>query len=103
MAVCEIFDPDCYGCQLRAKAVSVSPSATPNRTSNRPQRRRPSNAKNSWERGIVTDQRPDGSAMPILDASNAPIHVKQYGEERRSIDERVGRLKSPTSSSEGSA
>ncbi len=83
-----------YACRLRAKAVQVSPAATPNRTHHKV---RPMAAP-SWEAGTIRDQRPDGSSMPILNGALTPIGVKEYGENRREIDAQVKALKTPSAS-----
>lgn len=81
-----------YACALRAKAIAVAPSATPNRSANRPHRFRPPTAP-SWERGAVTEARPDGSRMPYLGDDGRPIRVKDWGENQRRYTDRVRRLK----------
>lgn len=80
-----------YGARLRAKGVAVAPSATPSRFHHG--RRRKVEAP-SWEKGIVTETRPDGSKMPMLDESLRPIHVKQYAEKRTEYDATRRRLAS---------
>ena len=75
---------------MRQKGVQVAPSAMPNRHNRIPGRKH--NA--SWEAGIVTETRCDGSKMPLLEPGERhPLHVKQHGESRRAIDEQVKRLK----------
>lgn len=89
--------PDCdvhYACSLRAKGIQVNPiSVTPNRHALRrdPGVRKPNC---SWEKGIVYDQRPDGSRMPVFAPnSRRPLRVKEYGENRQNIDAQIRRLK----------
>lgn len=89
-------DADCeahYACRLRAKGIAVAPSATPNRTANRPRPFRKPVAP-SWERGAVTEARVDGSRMPYLGSDGRPIRVKAWGENRRQFEGRVKQLKS---------
>lgn len=74
---------DLYGCQLRRKGVRYSSAATPTMRANKPFRR-PSNC--SWEAGKAGERRADGSFMPYLDERHKPIHVKEYGENRRKLD-----------------
>lgn len=82
-----------FACQLRAKSVSVAPSATPNRTAVRkPVFRRPEPP--SWERGRMGETRPGGSRMPYLGADGKPIPVKAWAENRSGYEQRVKRLKS---------
>jgi hypothetical protein len=42
----------------------------------------------SWEKGIITETRPDGSRIPMLDEKLNPLRVKRYGEEREVWDTR---------------
>jgi hypothetical protein len=91
MAVCETFNPRCYGCRLRQKGVSVSPAATPSRRNTKPSTTFA--PRNSWERGVAGEHRPDGSFMPLLDASGQSLGLKEYGERRREVDAQVARLK----------
>lgn len=85
-------NPEHFACQLRAKGVSVAPSATPNRTAVRkPVFRRPEPP--SWERGAVSEERPGGTRMPYLDGGGAPIRVKAWGENRSGYEQQVKRLK----------
>jgi hypothetical protein len=83
MAICETYDPECLGCQLRHKGLMVAPSAMPSRMNTKP----PPTANPAWERGIVTQKRPDGSEMPVFRPnSREPLRVKEYGEHRRTVD-----------------
>jgi hypothetical protein len=38
---------------------------------------------NSWERGVAMSHRPDGSAMPYLDAKGNRIGIKAWSESKR--------------------
>lgn len=90
MPTCAI--PGCtehFACSLRAKGVQVSPAATPNRRNKVPPRK----PDPAWERGTAGEHRVDGSFMPYLNDKGSPLHVKEHGERRREIDERVKRLK----------
>lgn len=73
---------ECAPC--RWKTVAVDPRATPSRMNTVPPAR---SQFNGWERGIVTDRRPDGSEMPLLNAKGHPVGVKTYAENRHQIDE----------------
>jgi hypothetical protein len=93
MAVCSTYDPDCYGCRLRAKGVGIDPAATPTRTRNRV----PTQVfapRNSWEAGVAGEHRPDGSFMPYQGADGYPMGVKEHAERRHEVTEKVRRLKS---------
>ena len=86
-------DPVCFACTIRDKGIQVAPSATPRRHNRIGGRRH--NA--SWEAGTISEVRPDGSRMPLLEPNTRhPLHVKQYGENRRAIDEQVRNLKTRT-------
>jgi hypothetical protein len=84
MAVCETFDPECYGCRLRADAPNIAPSATPSRMNSVP----PPKANPAWERGVVTQKRPGGTEMPVFrpGSTSSYLRVKEAGERRREID-----------------
>jgi hypothetical protein len=56
----------------------------------------PPTANPAWERGIVTEKRPDGSVMPILNKNMKPLRVKEYSENRRAIDAQLRKVKNPT-------
>ena len=78
-----------YGASLRAKGVAVTPSSMPSRFQHG-KIRKPEPP--SWEKGIVTETRPDGSRMPMLDEHLRPIHVKQYAERKHEFDAERRRL-----------
>jgi len=95
MGVClDACDPPCsYGCELRQKGVGISPSAMPSRKNSNP----PPMANPAWERGIVSERRPDGSRMPILKPGTLkPLRVKEYSQKRREIDAKVRQVRSAT-------
>ncbi len=82
MSVCrESCDPPCsFGCELRQKNIVGNIKSRMNSIP-------PRTADPAWERGIVTTPRPDGSRMPILrPGTTSPLRVKEYGENRRTID-----------------
>lgn len=72
-----------YGAKLRAKGVTVAPSATPSQF--RHGRIRKPEAP-SWEKGIPTEKRPGGTEMPVLNESLRPMRVKEHSERRREIE-----------------
>lgn len=86
-------EPECYGCSMRNKGLQVSPAAMPNRRNHNPGTR----AQPNWEKGVIYDERPDGSRMPIFEPGRrTPLHVKQYAEQRHDIDAQIKNLKSRT-------
>lgn len=69
----------CFKCKI--KTIQVSPSATPSRT-RKPQSEKKSG--NSWEKGIVKDER----GMPYLNPGTLePMPIKTYVENRHKIEE----------------
>lgn len=64
---------DCFGCKIQT--VGLDPSAVPTRRNTVAPT--VSAGANSWERGIVRDER----GMPLLDKDGV-IGVKQYAENR---------------------
>lgn len=91
MSVCAVYDPNCYGCQLRAKGVGLSAAAIPSRQNSVP----PATPNPAWERGRAGEHRVDGSFMPYLDKNDSPMPIKEYTENRHKVDEQVRRLKQP--------
>ena len=92
MGVChDSCNPPCsYGCELRQKGVGVAPSAMPSRMNSVA----PPKANPVWERGIVYDDRPDGSRMPVLSPKTGkPLRVKEHAENRHTIREGLKRNK----------
>jgi len=70
---------DCFHCKL--KTIQVSPRATPNRRrNNQPVKK----SGNSWEKGIVKDER----GMPYLNPGTVePMPIKTFVENRHKIEE----------------
>jgi len=86
MAICQIEGcEEHYGCRLRAKGVQVSPSATPSRHNRRKDRVEPP----SWNKGIVYDERPGGTKMPVLNPDMTPVRMKQGAEQRHKINDHL--------------
>jgi hypothetical protein len=70
----------CFAC--KAKSVNLAPSATPSRNLGKqvfPQGTR----YNAWERGVVSEPRPDGSRMPLVNKDLSYVSTKQYAENSR--------------------
>lgn len=89
---CDTFDPNCYGCQLRAKGIGFSAAAMPTRQNSVP----PRAADPAWERGVAGEHRPDGSFIPYLNATTSePIGVKEFGEKRHIYEQAIQDLHSP--------
>lgn len=66
----------CFRCHVQS--IQVAPSATPTRTSSRPDPG-PKLIGNSWEKGVVRDAR----NMPYLDAKGNEVSSKTWGESAR--------------------
>lgn len=72
---------DCICFKCKIKSIQVSPRATPNR---RKANQKPSLGNNSWEKGIVKDER----GMPYLNPGTVePMPIKTYVENRHKIEE----------------
>lgn len=65
----------------KIKSIQFSPAATPSRRNNIPPK--VNTSSNSWERGVVTDDR----NMPLLDDKLQPVGLKQYAQERTKYSE----------------
>lgn len=85
-------DDNCYGCVLRRKSVAVSPSATPNRSANRPQPFREMREP-SWEKGIAGEHRPGGGFVPYLNPDGSRMGVKELADRRGHVEAGIKRLK----------
>jgi hypothetical protein len=83
MAVHDVYDPDCYGCQLRHKGIALAAAAIPSRQ-NAVKPRTPDPA---WERGRAGEYRNGGTFMPYLGADMEPIPIKEFGEKRRTFED----------------
>ena len=83
MAVCETYDPNCYGCQLRSKRVGLAAAATPSRQNKVPPRKV---SDPSWEKGRAGERRSDGSFMPYLDSVGQPMGVKELSSKRSVVE-----------------
>jgi len=70
---------DCYGCRLKSLAIGL-PKDFSSRTRSKAPPRTP---RNSWEKGIARDER----GMPIIRPDLSEVSVKQYAQERHSIEE----------------
>lgn len=81
-------DPDmCAPC--RWKTVQLSPAATPTRMNDVPPE---ASRYNAWERGIVTERRPGGFEMPVID-SKGLIGVKKWADNRHRYDDARKRVR----------
>ena len=79
--------PDCFGCKI--KSIQFGPSATPTRrTPAGKAPAAPAESNNSWEKGIIRDER----GLPIRRGGKV-IGVKEYERDRRSIDAGIRALK----------
>ena len=94
--VCDA-DPDECGhwcCKIRYMRANgglrLSNEATPNREGHYPFReiKQP-----SWEAGIATVERANGTRVPILKpGTNVPMRVKEYAERRHEVDAHLRRM-----------
>lgn len=66
-----------YACSLRTKGVQVSPAGMVSHNRIPPK----SNAQyNGWERGTMSEERPGGKRMPVLDGNGDAIPLKKASE-----------------------
>jgi hypothetical protein len=86
-----------YGCRLRDKGVAVAPSATPSRTQNMTPTPMtpPSHYKN-----VLTEDRPGGFKMPVLNPDGSPVRHKQASEQSSHFEDQRRRRQYLTDSSE---
>lgn len=82
---------------LRRQSVQLSPAATPSKDRKVRPLGKPK-GDNSWERGIAVD----GRGMPLLREDGRHIGVKEYGEQRHSIEDARRRLRNDPSVLTGS-
>jgi hypothetical protein len=82
---------DAYACRLRRKGINLSASATPTRT--RDMTPTVSVPPGHWK-NIATQERPDGSQMPIFWNSGDPVRHKEYSEKTHSIKEKLAAVQS---------
>lgn len=75
---------------FKAKLRSLSFGKVPGGARREQGVRRPQ-LNNGWERGVLTESRPGGGQMPVLDPDNdyKPIRLKEAGERRHEIQERL--------------
>jgi len=70
-------DCQAYACRLRAKGVQLDTGAATSVRKGKPD----SNSRyNGWERGVVGEERPDGTFMPYLSGEGSPIRNKAVSE-----------------------
>lgn len=69
----------CMACKL--SSLQWSPATHPSAYNSVPPKVEPP----SWENGIVTSPRPDGSAMPVLDKNLNQIGVKELAHRRHEV------------------
>lgn len=85
MAICDV--PGCtehYACRMRDKGVRISTAATPSRHNRVPPR--PTEPP-SWNKQLVTEDRPGGFKMPVLRDDGSQMRIKEYTENRHRIEE----------------
>lgn len=76
-------DAECLSCRLQG-TIQIHRNATPTKTKSKTPPRTPNN---SWEKGIARDDR----GMPLM-RDGKPVSIKQYAENRHTIDAAVHRL-----------
>lgn len=91
-ALHEVQHPDpidgCLACKLTR--IQWSPSCHPSTRNTIP----PRASNNAWERGVVTQDRPGGTVMPVLDKNNLdPIPIKDLSHRRHEIESGLRELR----------
>jgi hypothetical protein len=76
-----------YGCYLRRKGVAPTARIHARQRSTVPPFRPPQDP--SWEKGIVTTERPGGFQVPLLHGNGTPWRTKEAAENHRTIDQRL--------------
>lgn len=76
-----------YACELKAKAIGVTPAAQPSRTRNN--KPRPMSAGDPFRRPIVYHETPSGHKLPILQANGQPLRRGQYLDDKAKWDARL--------------
>jgi hypothetical protein len=76
----------CFACKVTR--IQWSPAATPSTRNTNP----PKPSDNAWEKGIVTQDRPGGTVMPILDKNLEPMPIKDLSTKRHEIQDGLRRL-----------
>lgn len=83
-------------CKLRywrgQGTLNLDPRATPSRRNGIPPRK----PDPAWERGRVTEERPGGFRVPILNSEGQPLGVKEHADNRRAIESRRRELRNDT-------
>lgn len=91
MTVCDV--PGCqehYGCRLRNKGIHLDPRATPSRRNTIP----PARANPQWEKGVVYQERPGGTQMPVLAPGTLrPMGVKELADNRSGVESAIRRAR----------
>ena len=57
----------------------------------------PKTPDNSWEKGIVTQDRPGGTVMPVLDQNLEPVPIKDLSHRRHEIEGGLRKLRNSAS------
>ncbi len=67
----------------------ITRAARPTQVAANPGKRPRVNTDNAWERGILTEERPGGTRVPIMDDNMQPIPLKTYSENRKKYDDMI--------------
>lgn len=81
--------PTCYACGMRGKALYLSRAARATQIRHTPGKKPRINDDNAWERGILTEERPGGTRVPIMDDNMQPIPLKKYHENKAKFDSMI--------------
>lgn len=82
--------PECDAASLkRILFGNVTPSSTPTRMNNIPPRK----VEPSWEKGLAGERRKDGSFAPYLTKDFAPMHVKEFADNRVKFEKKLRKVR----------
>lgn len=89
--VCPTLERPCFRCHLDGLTIGL-PSDFKSRSTYL--KAPPRTPDNSWEKGIPTSRRPDGSEMPYLRADGEVMGQKEFSQKRHQIEENRKRANS---------
>jgi hypothetical protein len=67
----------------------ITRAARPTQTAANPGKRPRVNTDHAWEQGILTEERPGGHRVPIMDDNMQTIPLKKYHENKRKYDDMI--------------
>jgi hypothetical protein len=74
---------------MRSKGLYLSRAARASQVAHTPGKKPRINTDNAWERGILTEERPGGHRVPIMDSNMDYIPLKKYHENKAKYDSMI--------------